>query len=342
MSILVIGGAGYIGSHVAKELINNGSNIVILDNMSTGHKEAIDAIKALSGFNEDSNKLKVYYGDIRDRKLLSQILCDEQVSAIVHLAAFSQVGESMQNPGKYFDNNVSGTISLLESMVRADVKHIVFSSTAAVYGEPCTLPIDEMHPTLPTNVYGASKLMVEELLHWYDHVYGIKHIALRYFNTAGADAGGLIGEHHEPETHLVPLVLQTIMGKRDSLMVYGDDYPTPDGTCIRDYIHVSDLAQAHILALEALKNGGDSKKYNLGNGNGYSVKSIVDAAYNVTGLKVPYQITARRAGDPAVLVADATRIKEELGWQVQYTELESIMASAWLWHRKHPSGYYAS
>lgn len=340
MNILVTGGAGYIGSQVAKDLLTGGANIIILDNISTGHVQALHAIKMLQQLNENnSGRLKIYFGDTRNRKLVSRILVQEQVSAVVHLAAYSRVGESMQNPGKYFDNNLSGTISILDSMVSAGVKNLVFSSTAAIYGEPVAIPIAENHPASPTNVYGASKLMVEEILNWYDRVYGIKHIALRYFNAAGADDSALMGEDHQPETHLIPLVLQTVMGKRESLMVYGDDYPTTDGTCIRDYIHVSDLAQAHILALTALKDGVGSKKYNLGNGSGYSVKDVIETASSVTGLKVFYQIIARRAGDPAVLVADAARIKSELGWKIQYNDLNSIIASAWRWHKGHPDGY---
>lgn len=338
MSILVTGGAGYIGSQVVRDLADSGESVVVLDNLSTGHMEALHTVKKLTA--SSMGRIKTYFGDTRNRKLLNKIMSKEKISAVVHLAAYSQVGESMQNPGKYFDNNLSGAISLLDSMVRNGAHHIVFSSTAAVYGEPSRIPIDEQQPCAPTNVYGLSKVMVEQMLDWYDYVYGIKHVALRYFNAAGADASGAIGEHHEPETHLIPLVLQTLLGKRETMMVFGDDYPTPDGTCIRDYIHVSDLAAAHILALEALKGGMGSRKYNLGNGSGFSVKNVLDAAYNVTGLKVPFQIAARRAGDPAVLVADADSIRNELHWKTRFADLESIIASAWRWHQEHPNGYY--
>lgn len=339
MSILVTGGAGYIGSQVVLDLLKSGRTVAVLDNLSTGHVGALENIKKLVSFTGNEPDLRIYYGDTRNRKLVTKIINLEKVSAIVHLAAFSQVAESMQNPGKYFDNNLAGTVSLLDCMAVAQVKSIVFSSTAAIYGEPEHSPIDEKHPKRPTNVYGTTKLMAEEILNWYDHVYAIKHIALRYFNAAGADTSGMVGEHHQPETHLIPMALATAMGKRDCLTVYGDDYHTPDGTCIRDYIHVSDLAAAHITALGGLEQGMASDSFNLGNGNGYSVKDVIETVTTITGLKVPFDYGPRRAGDPAILVADARRIKKELGWIIKYNELESIIASAWQWHRGHPNGY---
>ena len=245
----------------------------------------------------------------------------------------------MQNPGKYFDNNVARAINILDCMALTGVKHIVFSSTAAVYGEPLEVPIPETHPTAPTNVYGASKRMVEELLKWYDRIYGIKYISLRYFNAAGADISGLIGEHHEPETHLIPIVMQRILGQRDELFVYGNDYLTDDGTCIRDYVHVTDLAQAHKLALTALTDGIDSRTYNLGNGSGYSVKEVIDTVADVVGTTISYTIGERRPGDPAILVASADKIKSELGWKPDYSNLRDIVCTAWEWHKRHPGGY---
>ncbi|MGE5392043.1 MAG: UDP-glucose 4-epimerase GalE [Deltaproteobacteria bacterium] len=339
MSILVTGGSGYIGSQVVLDLLKSGRSVVVLDNLSTGHAQALQSIKKLVSSRENEPGFRFYYGDTRNGKLVTSIMVKERVSAVVHLAAYSQVGESMQNPGKYFDNNLSGTVSVLDCMVRAEVKHIVFSSTAAVYGEPEHTPIGEDHPTRPTNVYGASKLMVEEILSWYDQVYGLKHIALRYFNAAGADASGTIGEHHQPETHLIPLVLGAATGIHDRLTIYGDDYLTPDGTCVRDYIHVSDLAAAHMAALNGLEQGRPSGSFNLGNGSGYSVKDVIKAATRVTGLEVPFSFGRRRAGDPAVLVADANKVKNELGWSVKDQDLESIIASAWAWHKSHPHGY---
>jgi len=339
MSILVTGGAGYIGSQVVKDLLSSGRDVVVFDNFSTGHAEALHSIKKIISQQVTSAKLQTYYGDTRNRKLLTGIMTKEKITAVIHLAAYSQVAESMLNPGKYLDNNLAGTISLLDSMMNAGVKNIVFSSTAAVYGEPLEIPISEKHPTKPTNVYGASKLMVEDILGWYDRIYGIKHIALRYFNAAGADDSGMLGEHHEPETHLIPLVLQTVLGKRDGLTVYGDDYPTVDGTCIRDYIHIADLASAHIASLNALENGGASSTYNLGNGNGYSVNDIILTTRQITGIEIPVHYGARRAGDPAILVADAGQAGKELGWEIRYKDLGSIIASAWKWHQNHPEGY---
>ncbi len=339
MNVLVTGGAGYIGAHVVKELLTSGNDVLVLDNFSTGHREALDVVQGLPEVTEGRSKLRVINGDTGDRTLLASLLDEESISAIIHLAAYSEVGESMQNPGKYFDNNVARAINVLECMALTGVKHIVFSSTAAVYGEPLETPIPETHSTAPTNVYGASKQMVENLLKWYDRIYGVKYISLRYFNAAGADASGLIGEHHEPETHLIPIVMQRILGQRDKLFVYGNDYPTDDGTCVRDYVHVTDLAQAHKLALTALTDGSDSRKYNLGNGNGYSVKEIIDTVADVVGTTIPYKIGERRLGDPAILVASADKIKSELGWKPDYSSLQDIISTAWEWHRRNPFGY---
>lgn len=339
MNILVTGGAGYIGSHVVKELLISENDVMVLDNFSTGYLEALDILQGLPEVIEGKSKLKVVYGDTGDRTLFASLLEEENISAIIHLAAFSQVGESMQNPGKYFDNNVARAINVLDCMALTGVKHIVFSSTAAVYGEPLEIPISEKHPTIPTNVYGASKQMVEGLLKWYDRIFGIKYTSLRYFNAAGADASGLIGEYHEPETHLIPIVMQRILGQQDELFIYGNDYPTDDGTCIRDYVHVTDLAQAHKLALTALTDGIDSRTYNLGNGNGYSVKEVIDTVADVVGTTIPYTIDKRRPGDPAILVASADKIKSELGWKPHYLSLQDIVSTAWEWHKRHTSGY---
>lgn len=333
MSILVTGGAGYIGSHVALELLADGFDVIILDNLSTGHRETVAALEGLRDSGGLPGKLDFVYGDTGDREQLSSIMAGGKVSAVVHLAAFSQVGESMQKPGKYFENNVARAINVLDCMAECGVNNIVFSSTAAVYGEPEEIPIRESNKVKPTNVYGASKLMVEELLRWYERVYGIRHVALRYFNAAGADSSAMIGEWHEPETHLIPLVIHRVMGLRDKLVVFGDDYATEDGTCIRDYIHVSDLARAHLLALEALSGGMASCTYNLGNGSGYSVKEVIRVVSEVVSRPVPYEIGERRAGDPAVLLASADKIRNELGWKPRLPDLADIVLSAWRWHR---------
>jgi len=332
--IMVTGGAGYIGSHVAKELLVHDYDVMILDNLSTGHRDTVDRIAVMIRDYEQAGKLSFQYGDTGDKGLLMSLMRENNVTAIIHLAAFSQVGESMVKPGKYFDNNVARTINLLDCMAECGVQNIVFSSTAAVYGEPMGAPINEEHPTQPTNVYGASKLMVEELLRWYDQIYGIKYIALRYFNAAGADETGKIGEKHNPETHLVPLVIEKVLGKKEMLTVFGEDYPTKDGTCIRDYIHVTDLARAHILALEALQNNMNSQTYNLGNGNGYSVKEVIDTVSLIVGQDIPCEIGTRREGDPAVLVASADKIKADLGWKPNYPDLKNIVMTSWKWHKQ--------
>ncbi|RKP45828.1 UDP-glucose 4-epimerase GalE [Cohnella endophytica] len=326
MAVLVTGGAGYIGSHAVAALLEKGEQVVIVDNMYQGHREAI-----LGG--------KLYEGDLRDPDFLARVFQENDIDGVIHFAANSLVGESMKDPGKYYHNNVYGTLCLLEQMQKAGVSRIVFSSTAATYGEPERVPIDEYDRTVPTNAYGETKLAMEKMIRWFDTAHGIKFISLRYFNAAGAHDSGRIGEDHSPETHIVPLVLQVALGQREFISVFGDDYPTEDGTCIRDYIHVSDLADAHILALERLREGGESAIYNLGSGNGYSVKQVVDVSRQVTGHSIPAKIEPRRAGDPAVLIASSARARNELGWAPRREKLEDIIGSAWRWHQQHPNGY---
>lgn len=327
MSVLVCGGAGYIGSHTVYELIKQGYQVVVIDNLQTGHKEAVhkDAV--------------FYQGDMRDGTFLNEVFRKEKIDAVIHFAANSLVGESMTDPFKYYENNVYGTLKLLEAMQKFNVKKIVFSSTAAVYGEPKNIPILETDPTEPTNTYGETKLAMEKMFKWFDKAHGIKYISLRYFNVAGADISGEIGEDHNPETHLIPLVLQVPLNKREYISIYGDDYDTPDGTCIRDYIHVTDLANAHILALERLLNGSESDVFNLGNGQGFSVKEIIDAARKVTGHPIPAKVVERRPGDPARLVASNKKAIEVLGWKIQYPNVEDIIASAWKFHQNKPNGF---
>lgn len=316
MNVLVCGGAGYIGSHMAAYLLENGHNVVIVDNLTTGHKESIL-----------NNKL--YVGDLRDEDFLNKVFDENKIDAVIDFAANSLVGESVANPLKYFDNNIQSVVKLLEAMKNHDVKYIVFSSTAATYGEPDNIPILEGDKTFPTNPYGESKLAVEKILKWCDNAYGIKYTALRYFNACGAHISGNIGEDHNPETHLIPLILQVALGKRDKIMIYGDDYDTEDGTCVRDYVHVSDLASAHLLALERLKNGGKSAIYNLGNGKGFSVKQVVEATRKVTGINIKAEIGERRAGDPGTLIASSDRAILELGWKPKFNSLETIIETAW-------------
>lgn len=327
MSILVCGGAGYIGSHTVYELIKQGYQVVVIDNLQTGHKEVVHS------------EAIFYQGDMRDAKFLDEVFSKEKIDAVIHFAANSLVGESMTDPYKYYENNVYGTLKLLEAMRNHNVKRIVFSSTAAVYGEPKNIPILETDPTEPTNAYGETKLAMEKMFKWFDKAHGIKYISLRYFNVAGADISGEIGEDHNPETHLIPLVLQVPLNKREYISIYGDDYDTPDGTCIRDYIHVTDLANAHILALERLLNGSDSDVFNLGNGQGFSVKEIIEAARKVTGHPIPAKVVARRPGDPARLVASNKKAIEVLGWKIQYPNIEDIIASAWKFHQNKPNGF---
>jgi UDP-glucose 4-epimerase len=320
MNILVTGGAGYIGSHVLKALLKEGHQVVTFDNLQKGHREAVTGGIFIEG-------------DLADQKLLNQVMQENEIEGVIHLAADSLVGESMENPAKYYRNNFANGINLLEAMVENNVKNIVFSSTAAVYGEPDQIPIKEDNQTEPTNTYGESKLFFEKALKRYDDIHGLKFVSLRYFNAAGADPEGEIGEAHDPETHLIPIVLQTALGIRDKIYIFGDDYPTRDGSCIRDYIHVNDLAAAHVLAVEALAQGKESSIYNLGNGEGYSVKEVIDTVKEVTGRDFKVEVSERRAGDPAVLIASSDKIQKELNWQPQHPELEKIISNAWNWHK---------
>ncbi|MGE5614794.1 MAG: UDP-glucose 4-epimerase GalE [Bacillota bacterium] len=326
MSILVTGGAGYIGSHTAIELLEANEDVIIVDNLQKGHKGAVKGGK-------------FYQGDLRDDAFLDRVFGENEIEEVIHFAADSLVGESVQDPLKYYNNNVVSTLRLLGKMKEYGVRRLVFSSTAATYGEPENIPILETDRTLPTNPYGETKLAVERALKWADAAYGIKYASLRYFNAAGAHVSGEIGEDHKPETHLIPIVLETALGKRDSVQVFGDDYDTPDGSCIRDYIHVTDLAVAHILALKSLREGSGSGIYNLGNGKGFSVKEVVRIAREVTGVKIKETIAPRRAGDPAVLVASSEKIRNELKWEPGYDDLAVIIETAWRWHKNHPDGY---
>ena len=327
MAILVAGGAGYIGSHMVKDLVEHGQDVVVADNLSTGHRDAINS------------KAKFYEGDIRDRKFLDKIFDNEDIEAVVHFAAFSIVPESMSKPLKYFDNNTGGMITLLEAMRDHNIKYIVFSSTAATYGVPEHMPIKETDPQNPINPYGLSKLMMEKMMHWADKAYGIKFVALRYFNVAGAAPDGTIGEDHGPETHLVPIILQVAQGKRKELSIFGDDYNTPDGTNVRDYVHVMDLADAHILAIKYLEAGNESNAFNLGSSTGFSNKQMLEAAREVTGKPIPAKIAPRRPGDPDSLVAASDKARNVLGWDPKYDDVHDIIATAWKWHSTHPKGY---
>lgn len=327
MKILVCGGAGYIGSHTVKELLDKGYEVVVVDSLETGHKKAVDERAVLC------------IGNISDGTFLENVFAKHNIDAVIDFAAYSLVGESVKEPAKYFENNVGGTLSLLSKMREHNVKYIVFSSTAATYGEPENIPILETDRTLPTNPYGESKLCVEKILRWFDEAYGIKYSVLRYFNAAGAHKSGTIGEDHFPESHLIPIILQVALGKREFIGVFGDDYPTEDGTCIRDYIHVTDLANAHILSLEKTMDENKSRTYNLGNGKGFSVKEVIEMTRKVTGKEIPEKVEPRRAGDPSVLIASSEKIIKELGWQPQYNTLEKIIDSAWQWHKNHPNGF---
>ena len=328
MKILVLGGAGYIGSHTVYRLIEQGHKVVVFDNFETGYYEAI---------HPDA---EVYEGDLRNRADIDNVFDEESdIDAVIHFAANSLVGESMVKPLKYYDNNICGTKVLLESMVAHNINRIVFSSTAATYGEPIHTPILENDPTNPTNCYGETKRAMERMFYWTEQAHGMKYVSLRYFNACGAHISGKIGEAHNPESHLIPIILQTANGTRDHISVFGTDYDTPDGTCIRDYIHVTDLAQAHILAVEYLINGGESDIFNLGNGVGVSVKEVIETAKKVTGKEIKVVEEDRRAGDPAVLIASSEKAKKVLGWNPQYNELSTIIETAWKWHSTHPNGY---
>jgi len=325
-TILVTGGAGYIGSHTVRALAEAGYGVVVYDSMEKGHRAAVGTAPLL-------------VGDIADGDALDQAMTNYDIAAVVHFAAYIEAGESVQDPGKYFRNNTAGTLSLLQAMVRNGVQQIVFSSTAAVYGEPESVPIAEDARKNPTNAYGLSKWMVEQMLDWFERAYGLRSISLRYFNAAGDDPEGRIGEDHAPETHLIPLILQVPLGKRERVFIFGEDYDTPDGTCIRDYIHVEDLAGAHLLALQSLERGTRREAYNVGNGSGFSVREVIEIARAVTGHPIPAESRPRRPGDPARLVASSDKLRRELGWQPRYPDLRQIMETACNWHRTHPDGY---
>lgn len=326
MNVLVTGGAGYIGSHTVHELIK-ANDVVVYDNLSKGHRSAVQS------------SVPLVNGDIRDNDLLTKTLKEYNIEGVVHFAAASLVGESMQNPAKYYNDNVVATLSLLETMRDCGVNKIVFSSTAAVYGEPMEWPITEDMPNVPTNVYGRTKLMIEGMLADFAMAYDLAYVSLRYFNAAGALADGSIGEDHAPETHLIPLILRAALGRREAIDIYGTDYPTADGTCIRDYIHVTDLANAHALALEHLVNGGQSRIYNLGSEKGFSVREVIERTKAITGVDFQVREMARRAGDPAVLVASSAKIRQELNWKPVCSDLDSIIATAWKWHKNNPNGF---
>ena len=328
MKVLVLGGAGYIGSHTVYKLIEEGHDVVVFDNLETGYIEAVHP------------QAKFYKGDLRNRPEIDKVLDSESgIDAVIHFAANSLVGESMVNPLKYYDNNVYGTKVLLESLLAHGIKNIVFSSTAATYGEPLQTPILESAPTVPTNCYGETKRAMERMFHWTEVAHGIKYVSLRYFNACGAHVNGNIGEAHNPESHLIPIILQVANGTRDHISVFGTDYDTFDGTCIRDYIHVTDLAQAHILACKYLLDGGKSDIFNLGNGVGFSVKEVIEKAKEVTKKEIKVVLEGRRAGDPAVLVASSDKAKKILGWKPAYNDLGTIIDTAWKWHSTHPNGY---
>ncbi len=324
--ILVVGGAGYIGSHMCKYLHQKGMQPVVLDNLSYGHRKAVQ----WGPF---------YEGDMADRELLKKIFTCHNIEAVMHFAAFCYVGESMEAPLKYYQNNIGAPLVLLTEMVEHNILNFIFSSSCATYGEPEELPLLENFPQKPINPYGRSKLMMEQILDDLDQANNMKSVCLRYFNAAGADPNGEIGEDHDPETHLIPLVLKTALGQRDRLTIFGSDYPTADGTCIRDYIHIVDLAQAHYLSLLHLLDGGESRKYNLGNGNGYSILDIINTAEKVSGKKISHSYAARRPGDPAALVGSAKLIIDELGWKPEFDQLEEIIRTAWNWHKNNPDGF---
>lgn len=328
MSVLVLGGAGYIGSHTVDRLVDQGQDVVVVDSLVTGHRAAVN------------DKVKFYQGDLADQDFMRKVFTENpEIDAVIHFAAYSLVAESMKKPLKYFDNNTAGMIKLLEVMNEFDIKNIVFSSTAATYGIPEKMPIMESDPQDPINPYGESKLMMEKIMRWADEAYGTKFVALRYFNVAGAKPDGSIGEDHGPETHLIPIVLQVAQGKRDKLQIFGDDYNTPDGTNVRDYVHPFDLADAHILAVDYLRKGNESNAFNLGSSTGFSNLEIVEAARKVTGKEIPAEIAPRRGGDPDSLIASSDKAREILGWKPKFDNIERIIETAWAWHSSHPNGY---
>jgi UDP-glucose 4-epimerase len=326
MAILITGGAGYIGSHTLKYFLDQGEDIIVVDNLQSGNRSSV----GIENF---------YQVDLREKEALDDIFRTHNIEAVIHFAANSLVGESMEKPFEYYHNNVYGMMCLLDVMKENDVRYIVFSSTAAIYGEPKNSPILEEDETIPTNTYGETKLAMEKMMKWFDKAYGIKYVSLRYFNAAGAHESGIIGEDHDPETHLIPQILDVPLGKREKIYVFGDDYPTKDGTCVRDYIHVMDLASAHYKALEYLKKDNVSNIFNLGNGNGYSVKEVIDVAREVTCHGIPAELKERRAGDPAILIASSEKAENLLGWRPQFSSLEKIIGDAWNWHRLNPEGY---
>lgn len=325
-TILVAGGAGYIGSHMVALLVERGYDVVVVDNLSTGHAQAVKGAR-------------FYEGDLRDGDFLEKVFSENRIHGVINFAAFSLVAESVADPLKYYNNNVGGATGILTAMKNHGVKRIVFSSTAATYGEPEQVPILETDKTVPTNCYGQTKLSMEQMMSWVSRAHGLRYVALRYFNACGAHPSGAIGEAHNPETHLIPVILQVPNGQREKLSIFGGDYPTKDGTCVRDYIHVTDLAQAHILALDYLIKGGENNVFNLGNGVGFTVKEVIDVARKVTGHAIPAEICPRRAGDPAQLVASSDKAKTVLGWKPQFNDLETIVSSAWAWHKAHPHGF---
>ena len=328
-TILVTGGAGYIGSHAASALKKAGYEVIILDNLSYGHQEIVDNVL----------QVKLIVGDTSDRAALDRLFSTHKIDAVMHFAAYIAVGESVKEPGKYYRNNVASTLNLLEAMLAHGINKIVFSSTCAVYGMPKEIPMTENHPHNPLSPYAASKDMVEQILSDFDTAFGLKSVAFRYFNACGADPEGLLGEDHHPETHLIPLALLTALKKRESLYIFGTDYDTPDGTCVRDYIHVNDLADAHVLGLEYLLSGGESDVFNLGNGNGFSVREVIETAREVTGLDIPAIETDRRAGDAPILVGSSKKVKDKLGWNPNYADLTKIISHAWQWHQtRHGDG----
>ncbi len=366
MKVLAVGGAGYVGSHVVCRLLESNHDVVVLDNLSTGHAEAVEGAKhaadaaarrraadrsacdkghrdvgpdADRGAGRSIGHAELVVGDAGDRALVRDVLTSRGIDVVMHFAAASLVGESMRDPSKYWRNNVGRAIGLLDAMVDAAIDMLVFSSSAAVYGEPVETPMREDHPKEPQSTYGMTKLAIEHMLAGYRHAHGVRSLSLRYFNAAGAGESGIIGEAHDPETHLIPIVLRTALKLQDEIRVFGTDYPTPDGTCVRDYIHVDDLADAHLLAMEALARGADTTAYNLGNGSGFSVLEVLAAAENVVGSSIPAHHAERRPGDPAVLVASSDRAREELGWAPCRASIEEIISSAWKWHSVHPRGY---
>ena len=324
--ILITGGLGYVGSHAMRYLREQGREVLAFDNLIYGHTEAACGAPYV-------------IGDLMNTDDLRKVFRENEIDSVMHFAAFAAVGESVAHPKKYYDNNIRGGLNLLEAMLEADVKRFVFSSTCAIFGEPVEIPMAETHPVSPANPYGETKLAFERVLKWYGRAYGLKSACLRYFNAAGAHPSGEIGEDHEPERHLIPLAIRAADGTEDALTVFGSDYDTPDGTCIRDYIHVTDLAQAHLLALQQMENGGDSSAYNLGNGNGYSVLEVIQCVERITGHPVPHAFGDRRPGDPGRLGGSSKKAMDEWGWRPEFDSLEAIVETAWRWHESHPKGY---